>query len=272
MACSLRKNMEFPKKRGWCTGDALFSCFCKRYISEDIKLQNFAKSHSIRSWYQQQDAKWPRIASSEGSLAIIRRKRSASIRDGSANIRYDLYCCVVRCCRSWVVFAGFSSLGHAIYRNNFLHKLSFIRYCWWITILPTFVKFYPVFPVLSEINNIWVQVELLWVLMDQESLYTDCLLKEENEEWKLFFRYFDLTMKVMGSAPYLTTCRILGISLLVLELEKTSGPLSQVLLCNLDWAGKKWKIKYVNKLQTYEVRTLNKISEPRLQLLLALPK
>ena len=52
---------------------------------------------------------------------------------------------------------------------------------------------------------------------------------------KAFFRYFDLTMKVMGSAPYLTTCRILGISLLVSELEKTSaGPLSQVLLCNLD--------------------------------------
>ena len=89
---------------------------------------------------------------------------------------------------------------------------------------------------------------------------------------KAFFRYFDLTMKVMGSAPYLTTCRILGISLLVSELEKTSGPLSQVLLCNLDWAGKKWKIKYVKKLQTYEVRTLNKISEPRLQLLLALPE
>ena len=79
-------------------------------------------------------------------------------------------------------------------------------------------------------------------------------------------------MKVMGSAPYLTTCRIFGISLLVSELEKTSGPLSQVLLCNLDWAGKKWKIKYVNKLQTYEVRTWNKISEPRLQLLLALSK
>ena len=76
---------------------------------------------------EQQDVKWPRIASSEGSLAIIRRKRSASIRDGSANIKYGLYCCVVRCCSSWVIFAGFLKLVtcnilYELFAQTFLHK------------------------------------------------------------------------------------------------------------------------------------------------------
>ena len=48
-------------------------------------------------------------------------------------MKYDLCCCVVRCCRSWVVFAGFFKLGTCnissqLFAQTFLHKILLMNY------------------------------------------------------------------------------------------------------------------------------------------------
>ena len=133
----------------------------------------------------------PRIASSDGSRAIISRRRSDSIKAGSEDQFYILYC--VSCWEFLLHDFYTIVLGTKLLKNPlqkiwwqvFSRLVSLLLYHCPGAIVFTFIELLPMLSIPSEINNVWVEVELVWFLVNQPSLDADCLLEENIKSWTL---------------------------------------------------------------------------------------